>query len=103
MSPIRLDVQPLQVNQGAFRCPPVPNHPPAELLDRLQVEIERLGADAPLNGIVGFAPILPQTRKVRLQLAGGNVTPQLEATGIECLAGAACDKLGMAFGVPLGR
>jgi hypothetical protein len=64
MPPIRLYVQPLQVDQGAFGCPPVPNHPPAELLDGLEVEIERLGADAPLNDLVGFASILPQTRKV---------------------------------------
>ena len=43
MPSVCLDVQPVQVGNRRFQGPPVLHHPAAELLDRLDVEIERLG------------------------------------------------------------
>ncbi|HEX4124821.1 MAG TPA: hypothetical protein VHY37_08860 [Tepidisphaeraceae bacterium] len=52
-------VQPFQMGEGILDRPAILHHPPAELLHRRQVEIERLGADAPLDRFIGPAPIIP--------------------------------------------
>ncbi|HEY8668157.1 MAG TPA: hypothetical protein VIL86_16025 [Tepidisphaeraceae bacterium] len=86
MPPIRADVHPLQVRQGAFACPAVPHHPLAEALGVTLVIIVARGAHAPHYGFIILAPIRPQAGQERLQLAGGNVAPELEPASADDLA-----------------
>ena len=68
VSPVCLNVETLQVMQGRFRSAAVANHPPAELLDGLQVEVERLRRDSP-DRPLAFHPIVPHVGQNNLHLA----------------------------------
>jgi hypothetical protein len=62
MSAVCLDVQPLEVHEWAFAGPAISNHPPTELFDGLEIEIECLRADSTLNGVILFAPVGAKVR-----------------------------------------
>jgi len=78
MAPIRPHVQSVEVGYRAIDRPPIFDHPSAELFDRLQVEIERLRADAALLFRVGS-----QVVQERHHLACGNVAVVPETAAVE--------------------
>jgi hypothetical protein len=82
------------MTKGRLGRPAFTNHPAAKLLDGLQVEVERLGADAALR--------IPESDKIVLDLGGVDVAPVLEATVLDDGAEPAGKKRHMPLGAALG-
>ncbi|MFA9479961.1 hypothetical protein ACERK3_16900 [Phycisphaerales bacterium AB-hyl4] len=101
------DVQPVQMLDGAFSCPAVANHPPAELLERGKVEVEGLGTDPPLYLLIaglGFhLLILPLIVQPTVGPARLNVGPLHEPAALGHASRSPRHKLRVGFGVALGH
>jgi hypothetical protein len=65
MPAVHLDIHPFQVGYGRFAGPSIPNHPPAEALYRLEVEIRGLDRQA-LTSVA-------QVRKIAFNLFGRDI------------------------------
>ncbi|WP_236782719.1 hypothetical protein [Anaerohalosphaera lusitana] len=96
-------------------CTLILNHPAAELLNGLHIEVERLGTNAALqlglslclslgSGFAGFLDhsVLSQLGKVGLHPAGAYIVPHDELAPLDRLAGSAVYKLCMLLRIALG-
>ncbi|HVS72239.1 MAG TPA: hypothetical protein VHQ47_13365 [Phycisphaerae bacterium] len=83
MPTIEPNIQFVQMAEGIGSGPVISNHPTPELLDGLNVEVERLGADAAFNGLVFLFLVEAEVVQEGHGFAGGNIRPGLKLAALD--------------------
>ncbi len=95
MTTVGLDIQPVQMCYRRFAGSAILDHPAAKLLDRLEVEVERLSANAAFHVAVRVSPVRTQPVQVFHDSASRKVWPSSEATAVQDSSNPSTDQLDM--------
>jgi hypothetical protein len=100
VTPIQCHIAPTEMSEGVVCHSAVCHHPPAELLDRLQIEIARLNREV-LTVLLGRSSLGFQLGDKGHDAACGNVRKEDKAAPPDDFSGSVRDLLRMFLGATL--